>query len=197
MCGCPDARRAQDSSPVREHWESDGPAWVRDTKVMRFAQVPANRKNAGVGDTPIHFCVAHRSRLSPGTGRKNRPVGPSFAPFRGWQTPPACYPRLCAVGYYLAPFGLREPSRLRLAALRGGLRRVGLQPGERWCVIEPAEPRPSEAPASVAFGCPPPKPATAALPPADPTAPQSAPGTVPALSARRTKRWRLLHPPLP
>src|ERR1019366_8002918 len=42
-------------------------------------------------------------------------------PFRGWQTPPACYPRLCDVGYYLSPFGLCAPSRLRLAAMWGSL----------------------------------------------------------------------------
>jgi hypothetical protein len=51
------------------------------------------------------------------TGRKTVPPQPrdgaeeparSFflRPFRGWHAQPVCYPRLCAVGYYLSPFGL-------------------------------------------------------------------------------------------
>jgi hypothetical protein len=54
----------------------------------------------------------------PRTGRKKR-SGPFLRPVPGLANAPACYPRLCAVGYYLSPFGLCALSRLRLAAMWG------------------------------------------------------------------------------
>ena len=72
---------------------------------------------ASTGRNPVRI-------RAPGRGGRTNAAVPSYAPFRGCQTPPACYPRLCAVGYYLSPFGLQKlrpignrPTAARAASL--------------------------------------------------------------------------------
>src|ERR1017187_4067835 len=56
--------------------------------------------------TAVRPGVAACAPRAVGAGRSNGRGHPFFAPGPGAIPPPACCPRLCALGYYLAPFGL-------------------------------------------------------------------------------------------
>src|ERR1035438_8564215 len=87
--------------------------WDRPPGLFEWAFGPRNpMKNWRVVFRPCLSPVRwHWARENDGPAsapeRAEEP-GRSFAPYRGWQTPPACCPRLCAVGYYLSPSGLRH-----------------------------------------------------------------------------------------
>jgi hypothetical protein len=78
------ARRAKDGSPMRQHWENDGPTSAPE--------------------------------------RGARTYQPFFRPVPGLVNA-ACYPRLCAVGYCLSPFGLSALDRLPGRSIRAQLGR--------------------------------------------------------------------------
>src|SRR5947207_1423588 len=85
-------------------------------------------------------------RSMPSPGRAGRiAIVPSYAPFRGWLRCTIWYPRLCAVGYFLSPFGL-APMWGRIGPLTYDAIRLSVEKEGRRRSLEEREPYSGPAP---------------------------------------------------
>jgi hypothetical protein len=77
------------------------------TIVLQFLRLASRAKDGG----PVR---QHWENDGPTSApeRGGRTDQPFFRPVPGLANAAACYPRLCAVGYYLSPFGLSTLDRL-------------------------------------------------------------------------------------